>query len=62
MNELKGEYFIPLLVDYLIKEEGRKIKVLPANDKWYGVTYKEDKDSVKEAFKMFTEQGMDKGI
>lgn len=61
-NELKGEYFIPLLVDYLIKEEGRKIKVLPANDKWYGVTYKEDKDSVKEAFKMFTEQGMYKGI
>ena len=61
-NELKGEFFIPLLIDYLIKEEGKKIKVLPASDKWYGVTYKEDKDSVKEAFKRFTEQGLYEGI
>lgn len=61
-NELKGEYFIPLLVDHLIKEEGKKIKVLPANERWYGVTYKEDKDSVKEAFKRFTEEGLYDGI
>ena len=61
-NPLKGEYFIPLFVDYMIKEENQKIKVLDSNDKWYGVTYKEDKDSVVEAFKRFDEAGMYNGI
>ena len=61
-NPLKGEYFIPLLIDDLINNKGEKVKVLPANDKWYGVTYKEDKESVMEAFKKFTEDGLYNGI
>ena len=61
-DPLKGEFFLPLLIDYMIQEEGKKIKVLPANDRWYGVTYKEDKESVVAAFKKFTEEGLYNGI
>ncbi|MBE7013807.1 MAG: nucleotidyltransferase [Ruminococcaceae bacterium] len=57
-NPLKGEYFIPKFIDRLIQEEGAKVKVLKATDKWYGVTYKEDSDIVKAAFKKFDEEGL----
>ena len=61
-NPLKGEYFLPFLIDSLIKHEGRKVRVLAANEKWYGVTYKEDKETVKKAFEKFTEGGLYNGI
>ena len=46
----KGEFFIPLTVDALIKSGEITMKVLTSNDKWYGVTYQEDKPVVQEAF------------
>jgi UTP-glucose-1-phosphate uridylyltransferase len=50
-NILKAEYFLPFVVDELIKESKAKVKVLKTNDKWYGVTYKEDKETVVGAIR-----------
>ena len=44
-NPLKGEYFLPGVVDTLLKEEKTRVRVLRSRDKWYGVTYKEDKQT-----------------
>lgn len=57
-NPEKCEFFIPLVVADLINEGKADVKVIDNVDKWYGVTYKEDKEAVVEAFKMLTEQGV----
>ena len=49
INEPKKEYFLPLIVTQLIESATKKVAVLPAEDKWYGVTYKEDKPTVVAA-------------
>ncbi len=48
-NPLKCEYFLPLVVDELLKEGKAEVKVLETTEKWYGVTYKEDREFVVEA-------------
>lgn len=48
-NIIKAEYYLPTVVDNLIKAGKADVKVLPTNDKWYGVTYKEDKPTVKKS-------------
>ncbi|THH37657.1 nucleotidyltransferase family protein [Neolewinella litorea] len=48
----RAEYLIPELVDGMIKDGSAKVKVLVSEDKWYGVTYQEDKPKVQEAFSM----------
>ncbi len=48
----RAEYLIPEVVDKMIKEGTAKVKVLVSDDKWYGVTYQEDKPKVQEAFAM----------
>lgn len=48
-NPLKCEYFLPFVVDELLKENKAQVKVLETSEKWYGVTYKEDRRSVSEA-------------
>ncbi len=50
-NPLKCEYFLPFVVDDLLKEDKASVKVLRSPEKWYGVTYKEDKPSVTAAIK-----------
>ena len=45
----KSEFYLPSVVDILIKSGEKKAKVLASEDKWYGVTYKEDKDAVVAA-------------
>ena len=57
-NPLKGEYFIPSVVSHLIDTEKADVKVLSSTAKWYGVTYKEDKDYVVKALKAFREEGI----
>jgi len=61
-NPLKDEFFLPTVVDNLIKDEGKKVKVLTTDEKWYGVTYKEDKESVVKALKNLVEEGYYDGI
>ncbi len=45
----KAEFFLPEVVGALMKENKAKIKVLPSLERWYGITYKEDKATVKNA-------------
>ncbi len=56
-NPLKGEYFLPSVVDELLREKKARVKVLTSRDKWYGVTYKEDKPVVVAAIKAKTDNG-----
>ena len=58
INEPKKEFFIPFEIDKLIKAGEKKVKVLSTPDRWYGVTYKEDKQSVVDAIAKMTEAGM----
>ena len=57
-KELKSEYLLPRIVDKMIKVDGEKVKVLYTDDKWYGVTYKEDKESVVNAIAELCGKGL----
>ena len=57
-NPLKGEVYLPAVVSQLIAEGKAKVKMLHSNDKWYGVTYHEDKPAVEAAIAQMTEQGL----
>jgi len=57
-NELKAEYLLPEVVGKLIKEGKAEVHVLKTTDKWFGVTYKEDKEMVVESFKTLVEKGV----
>ena len=48
-NPLKGEYFLPSVVSQLLDEGKASVKVLQSPDKWYGVTYREDKPGIVKA-------------
>lgn len=56
-NMLKCEYFLPFVVDELLKEDKAEVKVLSTKEKWYGVTYKEDKEVVVNAIREKVEKG-----
>ncbi len=58
----KQEFYIPSVVDTMIKRDGEKVSVLPTNERWYGVTYKEDIDSVRAAVAEMQRSGMYEGI
>ena len=49
INEPKSEYYLPSVVSSLIERNEKQVKVLIAEDKWYGVTYKEDNEKVVSA-------------
>lgn len=49
VNPEKCEYFLPSVVTKLIESDKAVVKVLTSSDKWYGVTYKEDKPMVQQA-------------
>ena len=57
-NPLKGEYFLPTVVSNLLSQHKARVKVLRSNDKWYGVTYKEDKPGVVAALAELREKGV----
>ena len=57
-NPLKCEYFLPYVVDEMLKEESADVKVLRTGDKWYGMTYREDKQTVADAVAMMKKQGL----
>ena len=56
-NPLKAEYLLPRKVDELIKDGKAAVKVLKTNDRWYGVTYKEDKEFVMSALRALKDKG-----
>ena len=57
-NPLKGEYFLPTVVSQLIAEGKATVRVLKSHDKWYGVTYREDKPVVVKAIADKTAEGV----
>ena len=57
-NPLKAEFFLPSVVGDLISEGKANVKVLESTDKWYGITYKEDKIGVKKAVEKMKEEGV----
>ncbi len=57
INTPKSEFYITSAVDVLINK-GEKLKVLETDEKWYGITYKEDLPEIKAAIKKYTELGI----
>lgn len=57
-NPMKCEYFLPTVVSDLLGEERATVAVLKSADKWYGVTYKEDKPVVVEAIQKMKDAGL----
>jgi NDP-sugar pyrophosphorylase family protein len=57
-QEMKSEFFIPLVADTLIKQDKATLKVMTSEDEWFGITYKEDKPSVVASIKKLVEQGI----
>jgi hypothetical protein len=52
-----SEYYIPDLIDYLIKENHAVVKVLSSDSEWFGVTYQEDKPFVTQKLQELTDEG-----
>jgi len=57
-NILKAEYFLPDLVGELVLKGKANVKVLQSGERWYGVTYKEDKPMIKQAIAQMVKQGI----
>lgn len=48
-EDIKAEFFIPIIADDFIRKEGNTVRVIPTIAQWFGVTYKEDAPSVKQS-------------
>ena len=57
-EDLKAEYFLPKVIDGMIQAGTATVDVLPTNDRWFGVTYQEDKYAVIDSFKALHEAGV----
>lgn len=57
-GNLKAEYLLPKIIDKLLQEKRATVKLLETQDKWFGVTYQEDKQSVMDAIHQLVEQGV----
>lgn len=57
-NPMKCEYFLPSVVSDLIEEDKADVKVLRSEDRWYGITYKEDKKAVVSAVQKLKDTGV----
>ena len=56
-NNIKAEFFIPLLGDDFIKDGHGTIKVIPTDASWFGVTYPEDAPGVKASIQKLVDAG-----
>ena len=56
-DNLKSEFYIPKVVDKMIKDNTAQVKVLKTDAKWFGVTYKEDTPGVNAALTAFDKEG-----
>lgn len=57
-GDLKAEYLLPTIVDQCIRSDKAKVRLLETRDKWFGVTYKEDKPAVVTAIRKLIEDGV----
>ncbi|MDD7035891.1 MAG: sugar phosphate nucleotidyltransferase [Firmicutes bacterium] len=56
-NPLKSEFLLPVSVDKLIKSGKAQVEVLRSSDKWCGVTYKEDREQVRDQLQARKDKG-----
>ncbi|HSV87362.1 MAG TPA: sugar phosphate nucleotidyltransferase [Bacteroidales bacterium] len=56
-NDLSAEFFIPKVMDEMVSAGKCKIRVLPCDDSWFGVTYRQDKEMVVEAIADLVRKG-----
>lgn len=57
-NPLKAEYFLPEVVGNLAKAGKARVRVLPTDEKWYGVTYQEDRPLIQKAMRDLISKGV----
>ena len=57
-NPEKGEYLLPRKIDELLKAGKASVKVLPTDERWFGVTYKEDKEHVAASVRAMKDKGL----
>lgn len=57
-ENIKSEYLLPTIIDGLIKSGKAEVKLLETHDKWFGVTYNEDKQTVVDSFKKLIVDGV----
>ena len=57
-DAMKAEYLLPKIIDKLLAEQKARVKVLETGDRWFGVTYKEDKQVVVDSIQALIQQGV----
>ena len=57
-NPMKAEFLLPIYIDELLHNGTVSVKVLPTADRWFGVTYAEDKPVVIDSFAKLIEAGV----
>ena len=57
-NPLKAEYLLPIYIGQLLQKNQVTVQVLETGEKWFGVTYREDKPAVVESFRQLIDQGV----
>ena len=57
-DPLKAEYLLPIYIGQLLQQGEVSVRVLETRDKWFGVTYREDKPAVVESFRKLIEAGV----
>ena len=58
VDNLKAEYLLPTIIGDLLHSNQAEVTALKSHDEWFGVTYKEDKDFVKDNIRLLVEKGM----
>jgi NDP-sugar pyrophosphorylase family protein len=58
LNDLKAELYLPEVLSKIIKSGSGKVRVLPSNEKWFGITYKEDRDFVVKSISEMVKKGI----
>lgn len=57
-SDFNAEYLLPVVIGELIKENKVSVEVLKTKDSWFGVTYKEDKETVMQSFRALVDRGI----
>jgi hypothetical protein len=57
-DPLKAEYLLPRKVDELLKADKARVRVLPTDERWFGVTYQEDKAHVQDSVRAMKDKGL----
>ena len=57
-GDIKSEYLLPKIIDNLVQNKKARVTVLDTPDKWFGVTYREDKQAVADAIRGLIQSGV----